>query len=193
MKFSDGGGPVRAAESRVIRTAVSGDGLMCRLRADLGFQWQAKNPTRTKPSRYDRCAHNACSCQIAFRSRVGPKVLTIRLHHLFGAALLQPPDVRTPPVQLQQLGVRAVFDDAPELHHESLMRVDDVRKPVRDHECSLVACGAPQFFLNRTFVGRTERRCGLVEDQQQRVLQQRARNRDALLFAAREAPTCRNS
>ena len=120
-------------------------------------------------------------------------MLTIRLHHLFGAALLQPPHVRTPPVQRQQLGMGAAFDDATELHHESLMRVDDGLKPVRDHERNLVACGAPQFFLNRTFVGRIERLCGLVEDQQRRVLQRRARNLDALLFAAQEAPTCRNS
>ena len=37
-------------------------------------------------------------------------MLTIRLHHLFGAALLQPPHGRKPPVRRQQLGVRAAFD-----------------------------------------------------------------------------------
>ena len=45
---------------------------------------------------------------------------------------------------------------------------------------------ALQLGLDRALVGRVERRGRLVEDHDRRVLQQRARDRDALLLAARE-------
>ena len=39
-------------------------------------------------------------------------MLAIRLHRLFGAALLQKPHVGIPPVHRRQIGARAAFDDA---------------------------------------------------------------------------------
>ena len=50
----------------------------------------------------------------------------------------------------------------------------------------LAARNRSQLGLDRAFVGRVERRGGLVEDQDRRVLEQRARDRHALLLAARE-------
>ena len=98
----------------------------------------------------------------------------------------EPPHLRIAPVVRQQLGVGAALDDAARLHHQDLVGVDDGREPVRDHERGRAAARPLQLGLDGPLVGRIERRGGLVEDQDRRVLQQRARDRDALLLAARQ-------
>ena len=70
------------------------------------------------------------------------------------------------------------------LEHHDRVRVGHRRQAVRDDQRRLALRGALQLGLDRALVGRIERRGGLVEDQDRRVLQQRARDRHALLLAA---------
>jgi hypothetical protein len=84
----------------------------------------------------------------------------------------------------QQLLVGAALDDAAGLHHQDLVRVDHGGQAVRDDQRGLVLRGALQFRLDGALVGAVQGRRGLVEDQDRRVLQQRAGDGHALLLAA---------
>jgi hypothetical protein len=84
------------------------------------------------------------------------------------------------------LGVRAALDDAARVHHQNLVRIHHGGQAVRNHQRGLALRGALQLGLDGALVGRVQRRGGLVEDQDRRVLQQGAGNGHALLFAARE-------
>ena len=61
-----------------------------------------------------------------------------------------------------------------------------VDKPVRDDDCRPSRHQRPERVLNERFALGVERARGLVEDQNRRVLQDRARDRDALALAAGE-------
>ena len=80
----------------------------------------------------------------------------------------------------------AALDDAAVIEHEDARRVADGRKPVRDHEGGAALHHLVERGLHLALGGGVERARRLVEDQDRRVLQQRARNREALPLAARE-------
>src|SRR6266581_4769798 len=86
----------------------------------------------------------------------------------------------------QQLGVPADLDDAAALEHHDAVGALDCREPVRDHDGGAAAHQGFERRLHLALGLRIERRGGLVEDQQRRVLQQGARDRQALALAARE-------
>ena len=82
--------------------------------------------------------------------------------------------------------MRAALDDAPVVHDEDLVGIHDRRQPVRDDERRVAARDAVELGLYRLLRLRIERRSRFVEDEDARVLEYRARDRDALLLAARE-------
>ena len=86
----------------------------------------------------------------------------------------------------QQFLVGAALDDAAVLEHEDLVGIDDRRQPVRDDQRGALARDLGELGLDDLLGARVERDGRLVEDQDGRVLEQRARDRDALLFAAGE-------
>src|SRR6185503_15772452 len=86
----------------------------------------------------------------------------------------------------EQLGVGAALDDAPALEHEDLVGRADGREAVRDHEGRAAAPQARERVLDVALALAVEARGGLVEDQDARLGQQRARDRDALALAAGE-------
>src|SRR5439155_9692198 len=82
---------------------------------------------------------------------------------------------------------RAALDDLTVLEDENLIRAADRREPVRDHERRAPAPQRLQAVLNHRLALAVEARRRLVEDQDLRVGENRARDRDALPLAAREA------
>ena len=65
----------------------------------------------------------------------------------------------------------AALDDAAGFEHEDLVGVDHGRKPVRDDQRRVVPRDFGQTRLDLALGLRVERRGGLVEDQDRRVLQ----------------------
>ena len=102
----------------------------------------------------------------------------------FCALLLQPPHLRVMAIPLEQLRMAAALDDAAGIHHQDLVGVHHRRQPVRDHQRGAADRDAVEFGLDRFLAFGIQRRGRLVEDQDRRILQQRARDRDALLLAA---------
>ena len=88
--------------------------------------------------------------------------------------------------RLEQLGVRAARGDPAVLEHDDLVGERDRREPVRDHERRPPGHHLAQRDLDRLLGRRVDRRRRVVEDQDPRVAQQRARDRDPLALAARE-------
>ena len=80
----------------------------------------------------------------------------------------------------------AALDDAAGVHHQDLVGAHHGREPVRDHERGAADADAVELGLDRLLGRGVERGGRLVEDQDRRILQQRARDRDALLLAAGE-------
>ena len=87
----------------------------------------------------------------------------------------------------EQLLVRALLDDAAVLEHDDQVRIADRREPVRDDECGSVLEQQMQRLLDLSLGADVDRRRRLVEDQDPRVGEQRARERDQLALAEREA------
>ncbi|KAH0442305.1 P-loop containing nucleoside triphosphate hydrolase protein, partial [Aureobasidium melanogenum] len=100
---------------------------------------------------------------------------------------LQRPHFRVHAVTRQQFPMRALFDHAAMLHHENPVRVHHGGKPMRDHDRRAALCEACQFGLDRAFGARVERRRRLVENDNARVFQNGASNRDALTLTPRQA------
>ena len=84
----------------------------------------------------------------------------------------------------QQLRVRALLDHAALVQHQHLVGVFDGRQPVRDDQRRAVGHQVVERVLHQAFGFGVERGGGLVEDQDRRVLQHRARDREALALAA---------
>ncbi|ALK97791.1 hypothetical protein AB595_18195 [Massilia sp. WF1] len=82
--------------------------------------------------------------------------------------------------------MRALLDDASMFHDDDGVGVHDGRQPVRDDQDAALARQPFQFARDRAFRYRIQGRGRLVEDQDRRVLQDRAGDADALPFAARE-------
>ena len=85
---------------------------------------------------------------------------------------------------LDQLLERAGFDDLPTLEHQDPGCLADGREPMRDHERGAPAHDLVQCPQQLGFGCRVERARGLVEDEDRRILEQRASNRQALTLAA---------
>jgi hypothetical protein len=83
-------------------------------------------------------------------------------------------------------GVAALLGDAPGLQHHDPVGVDDGRQPVRDGDHRSPLPHRSSARLDLAFGLGVERARRLVEQQDRRVLQQRARDAHALLFAARQ-------
>ena len=86
----------------------------------------------------------------------------------------------------QQLFVAPDLRDAAALQHDDGVGAPDGGQPVRDDERRAVAHQVLQRFLDQQLRFGVERRRRLVQDQDRRVLQQRARNRQALALPARQ-------
>ncbi|MPM25386.1 hypothetical protein SDC9_71877 [bioreactor metagenome] len=82
--------------------------------------------------------------------------------------------------------VRAFLDDLALLEHHDPVGIGDGREPVRDGDDGAALAHRVQAVLDVALGLGVERRGRLVEQQDRRVLQQRAGDADALLLAARE-------
>ena len=78
----------------------------------------------------------------------------------------------------------AALGDLALIEHDDLVGGDDGREPVRDDERGAVARHPLQRVLDFVLGVAVERRGRLVQHQDRRRLQHRARDRDALLLAA---------
>ncbi|ESS36533.1 hypothetical protein P355_2306 [Burkholderia cenocepacia KC-01] len=114
-----------------------------------------------------------------------PRELRFRAFQL-ALLRLQRPHLRIHAAAFEQFVVGAVLDEPAVLHHEDAIGVDDGRQPVRDDEARAMLRDAHQFLLDRALRARVERRRRLVEHDDRRRLQQRARDRDPLPLAARQ-------
>src|SRR5512145_3162257 len=87
-----------------------------------------------------------------------------------------------------ELRVRSLLHDPPALEHDHAIGLADRREAMRDHDHA--PAGAEELaqrVLYAPLARRIERARGLVEDQQRRVLEQRAADRDALALSPRAA------
>ena len=86
----------------------------------------------------------------------------------------------------QQLVVAARFDHVAVLDHEDAVGMRDRGQPVRDHQRGAALAQFGDRLLHLTLGFRIERGGRLVEQDDRRVLDQRARDGDALALAAGE-------
>ena len=86
--------------------------------------------------------------------------------------------------RLEQLGLRAARGDAAVVEHHHLVGERDRREAVGDDDRRPAAHRLAQALADRGLGGRVDRGGGVVEDQDARVDQQRAGDRDALPLAA---------
>src|SRR5258705_10376991 len=85
--------------------------------------------------------------------------------------------------------MRAALDDAATFEHQDHVRIANRRQPVSDGQRRTVSRDLFQLRLDRFLRLRVERGRCFVEDQDRRLLENGARDRNALLFAARELET----
>src|SRR5207245_4382434 len=88
--------------------------------------------------------------------------------------------------ECDELGVRAALDDLSLLEHENLIGAANGRQPVRDDERRPALPQRSQSVLDERYALAVETRGGLVEDEDARVRQNRARDRHALPLATRQ-------
>src|ERR1700712_4397541 len=86
----------------------------------------------------------------------------------------------------QQAAVGAALGDLPILENQDLVGIDDRGKTVGDHQRRAVGGDRAQGGLDLLLGMGVERAGRLVEDQDSRILQDRAGNGDALLLASRQ-------
>ena len=111
-----------------------------------------------------------------------PLVGLARQEDLVGQALLG--DLAVEVGLVEQLVVRAACRDSPVLEHDDLVGHRDRRQPVADDERRARVHQPAQRALDLGLGGGVDARCRVVEDQDARVLEQRARDRDALALPA---------
>ena len=85
----------------------------------------------------------------------------------------------------EQFVVAARLDHFAGLDHQDAVGVHDGRKPVRDHDGGAALAQFRDRLLHVIFGFGIERGGGLVEQDDRRIFDQRARDRDALTLAAR--------
>src|SRR3546814_1673307 len=85
-----------------------------------------------------------------------------------------------------QAVMRAALDDPSGVEYADLVGLDHRRQAVRDHDRGAALFDAFERRLDLGLGAAVERAGGFVEDQDRRVLDERARDRDALLLAARQ-------
>ncbi len=88
-------------------------------------------------------------------------------------------------VARQQFSVPAGFDDAPAVQHENAVGAFHRRQTVCDHQRGARAHEFLQCRLDVAFRFAVQSGGGFIEDQQRRILEQRAGDGDALPLAAR--------
>ena len=84
----------------------------------------------------------------------------------------------------QKPGVGSALGNAPLIQHDDLVGADDGGEPMRDHQRGAVARDALERFLDLMLGVAVERGRRLIEHEDRRRLQDRARDRHALLLAA---------
>ena len=104
---------------------------------------------------------------------------------LFLLLLLQNPHLGVSAGAREKLVMRATLDDAPMIEHQDLVGIHDRRKPVRDHERRVTTGDAIELGLDGALRFRVEGRGRFVENENARILQDRARDCDPLFLAAR--------
>jgi len=82
--------------------------------------------------------------------------------------------------------MRALLDDLALVHNQDAVAGQHSRQPMRDHECGAMAHQFFQRSLHQRLALGIECRGRFIEQQQRRVTQDSARNRDALALAARQ-------
>src|SRR5262249_31656485 len=87
----------------------------------------------------------------------------------------------------EKLVVRSLLDDAAVLEQDDRRRVPDRREPVGDDERRAAVEQAAQRVLDLALRADVDRAGRLVEDEDARISEQRARERDELTLAEREA------
>src|SRR5688572_1683118 len=100
------------------------------------------------------------------------------------AARLVAPELFVMPAETQQLVVRAAFHDAALLEHHEAVHAGDGREAVGDRDHRLAFHQLEQLLLDCELDLAVERGGGLVEHQDRRVLEDHARERNALALAA---------
>ena len=138
--------------------------------------------TRCQSERSERAATFTESCDL----REGEVLARIDELVLLGA-ILRVVELLVAPAQTQQLRLRAALDDLAVLEHENLIRARDRREAVRDDERRAPAAQRAKPVANERLALAVEARCGLVENQDARIGENGARDRDALPLSAREA------
>src|ERR1051325_11077982 len=88
------------------------------------------------------------------------------------------------PIQVQQLRVRAALDDLAGFEHENLIGAADGREPMRDDERRAARPQPAQAVLNHLLALAVEAGGGFIQNEDARVGEDRARDRDALPLAA---------
>src|SRR5688500_18163363 len=86
----------------------------------------------------------------------------------------------------EELLVRAGLDDAPAFEHDEAIHARDGGQAMRDGDDGLAFHEVEELLLDGELDLAVERRGGLVENQDRRILEDHARERDALALAARE-------
>src|SRR5881628_1425514 len=95
-------------------------------------------------------------------------------------------ETRERPAARDQLRERALLDDAAVVEDQDDVRPPDRREPVRDDEGRAPGQEPLQPLHDERLRGGVERRGGLVEYEERRIAEDRARDRDAQLLAGGE-------
>ena len=109
-------------------------------------------------------------------------VLVLGLHLAATELLLV--DLRVQPAPREQLLVRSLFDDPPPVQDEDHIGRQDRRETVGDRDRRPALHQRLQRRLHQALGGRVQRRRGLVQDQDLRILQDHSCDREALLLPA---------
>ena len=95
-------------------------------------------------------------------------------------------EVGIEPLPLQKLHVRPPLDDPPAVHHHDQVAVEHRREPMRDDQRGAAAREPVEGVADQRLALGVERRGRLVEEQDRRVAQDGAGDREALALAAGE-------
>ena len=105
------------------------------------------------------------------------------LHHVLELAVVQ---VGVEAARRQQLVVRAALDHVAVVHDENHVGVANRGEAVRDHKARTPHGQRVHGLLNQLFRTRIDRRGGLVENQNRRILNHGSRNGEQLLLTLRK-------